>query len=98
MTGCETATSECHLGTQHIRHSRLVLIEWLDSKGITTAWEYLDEVEPMPPTLCYSVGFLVADTDQYVTVAQAMSDNQVLGRTTIPKCSIQKMETLKLCP
>ena len=33
----------------------IVLIEWADSKG-TERWEYLDEIEPMPPCISYAVG------------------------------------------
>lgn len=31
---------------------RLVLIEWLDSKGITNAWEFWDDLEPLKPNIC----------------------------------------------
>ena len=70
----------------------LVIIEWLDSKGVTTAWEYLDELEPLKPSRCVSVGFLMEDAVEYKTIAQSLSDTQVLGRTTIPVCSIVSMK------
>lgn len=74
---------------------KLVLIEWLDSKGIINQWEYLDDVESMKPTICHSIGFILEETEQYITIAQSVSDTQVLGRTTIPYCSIQKMVGIK---
>lgn len=49
---------------------KLVLIEWLDSKGITNQWEYLDEIESIKPCKCLSVGFLLEETEQYKTIAQ----------------------------
>ena len=36
----------------------IVLIEWVDSKRMER-WEYFDEIEPLPPCVCYSVGFLI---------------------------------------
>jgi len=44
----------------------IVLIEWLDSKGLER-WEYLDEIEFMPPAICYSVGFMTEDHAEYKT-------------------------------
>ena len=72
----------------------IVLIEWADSKGLER-WEYLDEIEPIPPSICYSVGFLLDDNEDYKTIALGLSDTQVLGRTTIPSgcvISIKKLE------
>jgi len=61
----------------------IVLIEWVDSKGMNR-WEYLDEIEPMPPCVCYTVGFIIENNKDYKTIALGLSDTQVLGRTTIP--------------
>lgn len=77
----------------------IILIEWLDSKGMER-WEYLDEIKSMPPCICYSVGFLIEDNPDYKTLALGLSEVQVLGRTTIPSgCikSIQKLATSS-CP
>lgn len=71
----------------------IVLIEWVDSKGMER-WEYLNEIESMPPCLCYSVGFLVEDGKEYKTIALGVSDTQVLGRTTIPSGCIKNIKTL----
>ena len=64
-----------------------ISITWLDSKGIT-GWEHIEDIEPMPPAECKSIGFLVDETKKYITIAQTISDSQLMGRTTIPKCSI----------
>ena len=74
---------------------KLVLIEWLDSKGITTQWEYLDEIEPLKPDRCFSVGFLIEETNEYKTIAQSVSETQIIGRTTIPCCSIQALKEVE---
>ncbi len=55
---------------------KLVLIEWLDSKGITNQGEYLDEIEAMKPCKCLSVGFLIEETKEYKTIAQSINGTQ----------------------
>ena len=77
-----------------MRH-KLVLIEWLDSKGVTSQWEHWDDIEPLEPNLCTSIGFLIEETESYKTIAQSISDSQVIGRTTIPCCSIQKIHIIE---
>ena len=72
----------------------IVLIEWVDSKGMER-WEYLDEIEPIPPSVCYSVGFLIEDAADYKTIALGLSDTQVLGRTTIPAGCIKSIKMLE---
>lgn len=70
-----------------------IVIEWVDSKGITSSWEDRDDLEPMGVCLCKTIGFIIESTDEYVTVAQSVTDDQVLGRMSIPTVSIKsKME------
>lgn len=71
----------------------IVLIEWVDSKGMER-WEYLDEIESMPPCTCYSVGFIIEDNSDYKTIALGLTDTQVLGRTTIPTGCIRNIRKL----
>ncbi len=74
-------------------NKEIFLIEWLDTYGLQR-WEYLDEIEPMPPCVCYSVGFMIEDTKDYKTLALGLSETQVLGRTTIPTGCIRRIEKL----
>jgi hypothetical protein len=74
---------------------KLVLIEWLDSKGGTCEWEFIDSLEPLEPITCTSVGFMIEDNEKYKTIAPTIGGDQVLGRITIPSCSLKKMETLR---
>ena len=71
----------------------IVLVEWVDSKGMER-WEYLDEIEPMPPCVCYTVGFIIEDNKDYKTLALGLSETQVLGRTTIPSGCIRSIKKL----
>jgi len=74
-------------------NKEIVLIEWVDSKGMER-WEYLDEIEPILPCVCRSVGFMIEDNPEYKTIALGLSDTQVLGRTTIPSGCIKSIKRL----
>jgi len=74
-------------------NKEIVLIEWVDSKGLER-WEYLDEIDPLPPCLCYSVGFIIENHPDYKTIALGLSDTQVLGRMTIPSGCIKNIKKL----
>jgi len=71
----------------------IVLIEWVDSKGMER-WEYLDEIDPLPPCVCYAVGFMIDDKPEYKTLALGLTETQVLGRTTIPAGCIKSIKKL----
>jgi len=86
--------------TQERKGMRYVLIEWFDSKGITTSWEFMDEIQEQKPSLCISVGILIDDKKEFKTIAQSINEEppdnkQVIGRTTIPSCSILKIKELR---
>jgi hypothetical protein len=74
--------------------NQLVLIEWLDSKGVIGEWEFIDSLNPLVPCKCVSVGFLVDNNKNYKTIVQTKSNEQVVGRMTIPTCSIKKIRRL----
>jgi hypothetical protein len=73
---------------------KVVQVEWLDSVGMTPEWEYKDEVKSLKPVSPTSVGFLLEDEPDHVTILQTDSENQLLGRLTIPKISITSMKNL----
>ena len=74
--------------------NQLVLIEWLDSKGVIGEWEFTDSLNPLIPCKCVSVGFLIDNNKNYKTIVQTKSDEQVVGRMTIPTCSIKKIRRI----
>ena len=73
----------------------LVLVKWLDSKGLVNEWEFLEDIDPLLPSTCLSIGFLLEETKEYTTIVQSISESQVLGRMTIPARSILKVTRLK---
>ena len=72
-----------------------VIITWVDSKGVTTGWEFKDDLQPLLPSHCTTVGFLIDDAKGYKTVCQSFGNDQIIGRMTIPSCAIIKMKILK---
>ena len=72
----------------------IVLIEWADSCG-HERWEFLDEIEPMPPHICHTVGYLMDNKKDYKTIASSLSKTQVLGRLTIPSVCIKSIYVLE---
>ena len=80
--------------------TQIVLIDWIDSKGITDKWEHLDGLKPMTCCICRTIGFVLDETDDYVTIAQSITlieneeESQVLGRMSIPKVSIKDRKNL----
>lgn len=76
---------------------KIVFIEWIDSVKADTEWEYIDEAPPLFPATCYSVGMVWEETEEYITIIETKSDNQIMGRLTIPKPSIRKIFNLVDC-
>ena len=74
---------------------RKVEIEWVDSKAGRNEWEYLNDLEPLKPVTCTSVGFLIEDAPEYKTIVHTINTNQILGRITIPSSCIKKIRKLK---
>lgn len=75
---------------------KIVLIEWIDSKGVTNSWEFKNELDPLLPCHIISIGFLIDDSKTHKTIVQSDSETQVLGRLTIPTKAILKMKRLKV--
>ncbi len=73
---------------------KIVLIKWVDSKSGPEDWEHLEDIEPVKPTSCESVGFLIDEKSSYKTIAHTIGGGQVLGRITIPVCAITEFRIL----
>ena len=73
-----------------------VMVEWIDSKGITDSWEFIAEIESMPPVQCSSIGFVLESSNQYTTICQTKSDQQVLAQMTIPAVAIKSIKKIGL--
>lgn len=78
---------------------RLVLVEWLDSFGCSSAWTRLEATDPHP-VICRSVGWLLHDGDDckvvvpHVVEERAGVDAQGCGDMTIPSRAVLSMVDL----
>ena len=81
-------------------HMRLVLIEWEDSFGCPTGWQYADEVTPSP-IIVHSVGWLLKETKEYKFLAPHINKPgtserpQIAGYITIPVGAIKRQSFLR---
>jgi len=73
---------------------KIVNIKWIDSSTAPIGWEYRDELLPLKPAICETVGYVTEKTKQYITICSTISETQILGRITIPRKSILKMSKL----
>ena len=73
----------------------IVIIEWVDSVRASD-WTYVEDVDEKPMD-CISVGFLLKETEDSVTIAQnyGLKPEQVCNIMTIPKCSIKNIRKIK---
>jgi len=78
-----------------VAKGRMVLIDWLDSRGLTEEWEFREDCPSLAPSKCQTVGFVCEEQADFVTVACTVSADQILGRLTIPKGAILKMRGLR---
>ena len=76
------------------RLMKVVVIDWVDSVRAFD-WTLLEEVDEKSLD-CISVGFLLKETDNYVTIAQnyGIKPEQVCNIITIPKCSIKNIREI----
>ena len=77
---------------------KLAYVEWVDAVSIGTGgWVKLRDVEKLTPDLVRSVGWVVEETQEYLTMISHNGDNEVAGEFCIPKTCIRKRRILK-CP
>jgi len=77
-----------------VEDPKVVEITWIDSHGVTSTWEFWEEIEELKPARVKSVGYLIADKEGYKTIVQSVSDTQILGRLTIPTGCIRKIKEI----
>ena len=82
LVGCLSRTQ---LGFEHIISRCL-------EKDPSNRYEDYEELEP---SVCETIGFLLSDKNDYITLAQNISDDQLLNIITISKMVILEQETLR---
>ena len=77
-----------------VEDAKIVEITWMDSHGVTSTWEFWEDIEELKPARVKSVGYLIADKTGYKTIVQSISSTQILGRLTIPTSCIKKIKEI----
>lgn len=70
---------------------QIVEITWIDSHGVTGEWEHIEDLKPLNALVCYSIGYILEENETYITITQSVSEEQVLGRMTIPQDAIMSI-------
>ena len=74
----------------------LVVVEWIDAAEAVHGWHHMDELPHMNVFKCKSVGWVVAENDDMIMLAQSLGDItsednfQSSGFARIPKVAIKR--------
>lgn len=63
--------------------NEICLVVWIDATA-TASWLEKDD-ESLKPHYCSSVGYLIKETDTYITLACTISESQCNAAMSIPK-------------
>lgn len=75
---------------------KLVMVRWTDTGGVHGWAARQERLKEVGLAECVTVGFVLEDTDQYLTLTESLSDDDHVGCTTcIPKSAIMTVETLR---
>ena len=75
----------------------LILITWVDAATDGHGWRPIEKIRSLVPPTVLSVGWIVKETDDYVTIISSYMDNDnVDGDTLIPKGMITSRQRLAL--
>lgn len=83
-----------------LKQTRLVRVEWMDSRQATGSWQFLNDAREANPCRCVSVGYLIYDANGVKRLAANLADVddpdgiQVSGVITIPDCCIKEVADL----
>ena len=79
----------------------LEVVEWVDSRQPVSEWQFVRSVEEMPVVKCRSVGWVIGENDDVLTLAPNMGDiddedgdEQVSGVIRIPMKSVTNREQM----
>lgn len=71
---------------------KAVYIRWIDSSSMIGdgIWTDRDQINPdnLKPEICETIGWLMHETEDFVTIASSVCKNQVHGHMCIPKVAI----------
>lgn len=75
---------------------KLLYIKWIDSVSLYTGgWHSFEDIEGMEPTMIDTVGYLIKETKDYITVASSLNPFEASGDICIPKVCIKQKKIIK---
>lgn len=82
---------------------KLVMVEWVDSYGVSSSWEDTSDISKVQPVNCVSVGWVLFEDDTVVTVLPHKAilpggGTQGCGEMTIPRQAIISVKPLIIQP
>lgn len=73
---------------------KIVKIDWIDSCIGPAGWGDKEDYGNVTLVECTTVGFVVSETKEHITIANTVNKDQLLGVLTIPKRCIKKRKRL----
>lgn len=73
---------------------KLVKVAWLDSRGCHDHWAVLEDLREAKPCIIWSVGWVIAETDDYIQICPHIGTDPDQGCVdmVVPKIAIQEIE------
>ena len=76
---------------------KTVYLEWHDAQSMAEgAWQRRKDVEKLTPALVRSVGWILTETKDHITLIAHDGENEVGGDFCIPKACIKKRRVIKI--
>ena len=76
---------------------KLVYLEWVDSVSAPDGgWQDPKEVKKLTPDTVRSVGWIISETKDFVTLISHDGEHEVSGEFCIPKACIKKRRVIRL--
>lgn len=72
-----------------------VLVTWLDAE-ISNSWGEVPKEEDVEDTLVETLGFLVKESNKYLTIASTLADDHTNAVTRIPVGMVKSIKKVKL--
>ncbi|MEX2964742.1 hypothetical protein [Microbulbifer sp. TYP-18] len=78
---------------------KLVRVDWVDSAQPYGCWNHLSDLPPLEVVECKTVGWLVAESDEVLMLAQNLGDvntesAQASGLMRIPRVCVKRIAVL----
>lgn len=75
-----------------VKPAHTVFVRWLDTVGWRAGWATEEQARQQRPMFCESIGFLVCQDKEYVTISSTQASNGHLeAPMTIPRRTILQM-------